>query len=93
MTITTDHAASSYGQPVILDDDGNPMDYAAGIQAIRRRLGRNTAELASLIINPRTGEPVSARTVENWEQGRRTPDSAVLHQLGTLLGRAGDTLA
>lgn len=89
MKITTDHAASSYGQPVILDDDGNPLDPGPGVRAVRRRLGLSTADLASKLVNPRSGEPVSPRSVENWEQGRNLPDSAILHQLGKLLGRGG----
>lgn len=51
-TITTNHAASSYGQPVVVLDDGQPLDamtwYALGYQvvdatdderALLRRLG------------------------------------------------------
>jgi DNA-binding XRE family transcriptional regulator len=63
MQITTDHPASSYGLPVILDDGGQPMDYADGIRAIRARLGLSTRQLAAAC-------GVSHRTVENWEQGR-----------------------
>lgn len=86
MTITTDHAASSYGMPVILGDDGQPLDFAPGIQSVRKRLGLTTAELAARLIHPRTGAAISSRTVENWEQGRNLPDAAILHQLGRLLG-------
>lgn len=63
MKITTDHPTSSYGIPVILDDDGNPMDYAPGIKALRATLGISTSRLAEAC-------GVSRRTVEGWEQGR-----------------------
>lgn len=36
MRITTDHAASSYGIPVVLDDDGNPLDQGPGVRAAVR---------------------------------------------------------
>lgn len=78
MTITTRHSSSSYGQPVILDDDGNPMDYAAGIKAIRAKHGLSTADLAAII----GGSP---RTVENWETGTRMPNAAALNAIGNWL--------
>lgn len=82
MTITTDHAASSYGQPVILDDDGNLMDYGPGIREARRRLGLpNPGALGELL-------GVSGRTVEEWEQGRRLPATKRLWMLKELLERA-----
>jgi len=70
MTITTNHPSSSYGLPVILDDAGQVMDYAPGIQLIRARLNLSTADLAAKI-------GVSPRTVEGWEQGRTPSKSAV----------------
>ena len=34
MRITIDHPSSSYGQPVILADDGSVMDYAPTDEAL-----------------------------------------------------------
>lgn len=73
MRITTDHPRSAYGVPVILADDGTPMDYAAAIKEIRRRRGLTTRDLAALI-------GVSHRTVEGWESGR-TPAAWALNVL------------
>lgn len=77
MTITTKHPASSYGQPVILDDDGLPMDYPAGIKAVRARLAWSTQQLADAC-------GVSRRTVEGWEQGRM-PTAAALNVMSNLV--------
>jgi ribosome-binding protein aMBF1 (putative translation factor) len=77
MEVTTTHATSSYGQPVILGDDGLVMDYAPGIKAIRERLELSTTELAKHC-------GVSRRTVEGWEQGR-LPNAAALNVIGYLL--------
>ena len=77
MTVTTDHSASSYGVPVILGDDGAPMDYAPGVKALRARLGLSTTQLGEAC-------GVSRRTVEGWEQGRM-PTSAALNVMGDLL--------
>lgn len=77
MKITTAHVASSYGLPVILDDDGKVMEYSDGIKAVRARLAISTATLA-LACN------VSRRTVEGWEQGKPVP-AAALNVMGGLL--------
>lgn len=77
MRVTIDHAASNYGVPVILDDEGQVMDYAPGIKAARAKLGLTAAQLAE-----RLG--VSERTVNGWEQGRM-PEVAGLNMLGKLL--------
>ena len=77
MKITTEHPDSSYGIPVILGDDGGPLDYAAGIRAIRRKLDLTTEELGAMCGRSR-------RTVENWEQGRPVPADA-LNALAPLL--------
>lgn len=76
MKITIDHPASSYGQPVILDDSGHVMDYAAGIRMIRERLSMSCADMAKV-----TGG--SPRTVESWEQGR-LPSAQALNALSKL---------
>jgi len=77
MRVTTTHSASSYGQPVILSDGGEVMDYAPGIKAIRDKTGLTTQALADLC-------GVSRRTVEGWEQGRM-PTAAALNVMATLV--------
>lgn len=77
MRVTTNHPASSYGQPVILDDSGQVMDYAPGIKAIRAKLGWSTQQLADVC-------GVSRRTVEGWEQGRM-PSAAALNVMASLV--------
>ena len=76
MRVTTHHSSSSYGQPVILADDGAVMDYAQGIKAIREKRGLNTQQLADEI-------GVSRRTVEGWESGRM-PSTLALRALAPL---------
>jgi DNA-binding transcriptional regulator YiaG len=76
MKVTTNHSASSYGQPVILADDGSLMDYAPGIKAVRAKLGWSTQQLADAC-------GVSRRTVEGWEQDRM-PTAAALNVMSTL---------
>ena len=77
MRVTTTHITSSYGQPVILSDGGEVMDYAPGIKAIRDKTGLTTQALADLC-------GVSRRTVEGWEQGRM-PTAAALNVMATLV--------
>lgn len=76
MQVTTHHPSSSYGQPVILSDDGSVMDYPSGIKAIRANLGWSTQQFADAC-------GVSRRTVEGWEQGRM-PTAAALNVMATL---------
>ena len=71
MRITTNHSASSYGQPVILSDGGEVLEYAAGIKAIRQQMELTTAEFAEQM-------GTSRRTVEGWEQGRVPSNTALL---------------
>lgn len=78
MKITTNHPTSSYGIPVIIDDAGNPMDYSAGVKAIRKKLKLNTKDFGDLI-------GYSGRTVEDWEQGRAVPGKPALILMGLLL--------
>lgn len=82
MTITTDHATSSYGVPVILDDANAPMDYAPGVAAVRRALGLTVAELGAKV-----GK--SGRTIEGWEQARHLPPAGALYVLAGLLRDRG----
>lgn len=77
MQVTINHSASSYGQPVILTDGGEVMDYAPGIKAIRDKAGLTTQALADLC-------GVSRRTVEGWEQGRM-PTAAALNVMAALV--------
>ena len=75
--ITLNHPASSYGIPIILDDAGQPMDYAEGIKTLRSVKSLSTTELGALC-------NVSRRTVEGWEQGRPV-DAAALNVMSRLL--------
>ena len=77
MQVTTQHATSSYGIPVILDDAGQVMDYAPGVRAVRAKLEFSTQQLADAC-------GVSRRTVEGWEQGR-LPTAAALNVMADLL--------
>ena len=77
MKITAAHSASSCRQPVILSDDGSVMDYATGVRAVRQSLALSTAQFGASL-------GVSARTVENWEQGR-IPNTTALLLMATLL--------
>ena len=77
-TVTTDHATSSYGVPVILDGAGHPLDYPAGLRACMQALGWDKHALAE-----RTG--CSVRTVEGWLQGRM-PEVAALNVIRDALG-------
>lgn len=70
MRITTQHARSSYGIPVILDDDGEVMDQIPGLTLALERLGWSRATLAE-----KCG--VSARTVEAWFQTVTVPPGRV----------------
>lgn len=81
MRITTDHPASSYGIPVILDDQGEPMNHAAGLKAVRLRLGMSQAQLGAIV-----GK--SWRTIGNYEQGRNAVPTEVLNVVADMLGRA-----
>lgn len=74
--ITTEHPASSYGQPVIIID-GELQNYAPGLQKCRQALGLNCEELGEKL-------GVSGRTVENWEQGRRMISTPALKLLANL---------
>ncbi len=76
MQVTTKHSASRYGVPVILNGDGDVMDYATGIKAIRKYLGLSAKELASLC-------NVSTSTVYGWQYGRM-PEVAALNVITEL---------
>jgi len=80
LTLTTDHATSSYGIPVFVDQDTNqPLDYAQGVRLLRRSLGLSVRDLAGHC-------GVSPRTVEGWEQGR-LPSKPALLLMSRLLDR------
>ena len=71
MRLTTNHSASSYGVPIFVDNDNNPMDYAPALKQLRKEKDWSTADLAEKL-------GVSPRTVENWEQGRMPSKTALL---------------
>ncbi len=70
MTITLSHSASSYGIPVILDDQGELMDYPQGLTAALKKIGWSR-EQAALAAGYKTG-----RSIERFWQG--VPPSAQL---------------
>ena len=70
MKITISHSASSYGVPIILDDSGQPLDYADGLRRCRYRLKMSTVELGRHF-------GCSGRTIEGYEQGRIIPVAAL----------------
>jgi hypothetical protein len=80
MKITTKHASSSYGLPVILDDSGRVMDYVPGLKAVAQKLGlagaRDIATLCGVSIN----------TVYGWQAGKPIA-AAPLNALGDALER------
>ena len=80
MKITTNHPASSYGVPVILDDDGTEMDYKEGVIALKAHLGLSLTTLAAAI-------GVSRATVADWTYGRNCPSARSLYALADLLAR------
>jgi len=82
LKITTEHAASSYGQPVILNDDGELLNIWDGIKTARKKMNMNTKTFG-LLLN------VSPRTVEDWEQGRRRPRTESLLHLSIIMKRKG----
>ena len=63
LKLTIDHSMSSYGIPLFVTADNQPLDYADGIRKIRKLLVLSTDDLAEIA-------GVSRRTVEGWEQGR-----------------------
>lgn len=71
MRLTTNHSMSSYGVPIFVDNDNNPMDYAPALRQLRKEKGWSVADLADQC-------GVSARTVEGWEQGRMPSKPALL---------------
>jgi hypothetical protein len=79
MQITIEHPASSYGVPVILDDSGQPLDYADGLRRCRYRLKLSTVELGRYF-------GCSGRTIEGYEQGRIIPVAA-LNVLSALINQ------
>lgn len=81
MKITTQHPASSYGFPVILDDNGEVMDYPQGVKAVRKLAGMSTTSLGELC-------GASRRTVENWEGGRFPPPANALNVMAELIKKA-----
>lgn len=75
--LTTETSTSSYGQPMFVID-GDPVDYYLGIKAIRKQHGLSTKQLSEIC-------GVSPRTVEDWEQDRRSPSKSAMMLLAAWL--------
>lgn len=75
--LTTETSTSSYGQRMFVID-GNPVDYYQGIKAVRTKYGLNTKALGEIC-------GASSRTVEDWEQQRRTPSKPAMMLLAAWL--------
>lgn len=75
--LTTETSTSSYGQLMFVID-GNPVDYYQGIKAVRTKYGLNTKTLGEIC-------GTSSRTVEDWEQTRRTPSKPAMMLLAAWL--------
>jgi DNA-binding transcriptional regulator YiaG len=71
MKLTADHSASSYGMPVFVDNDNQPIDYADGFRQLRKLKDWSVSDLADHV-------GVSPRTVEGWEQGRMPSKPALI---------------
>jgi len=84
MTITCDHPASSYGVPVIIDDGGRVMDYAAGLTAVLDRLGWDRDRAAQ------EAGYRSKRSIERYWQGQ-PPSARLLNRLGVELARVASS--
>lgn len=82
MKITCNHPQSSYGVPVILNDQGAVMDYADGMTEVLKRIGwtrKQAAEAAGY----------SPRTIERfWAQGE-VPSAQFLNVLAMELQFCG----
>jgi len=80
LTLTTDHPASSYNIPVVIDSETRQVyDYPDGLRMLRQQHELSRAEFAALA-------DVSPRTVENWEQARYAfPDARALRRLAKAL--------
>jgi len=78
--LTTDHAASSYGRPVFVDEEDGLLEDAEGVRRLRREIGWSRAQMGEEM-------GVSSRTVEGWEQGRPISGPAIrlLRQLKAVL--------
>lgn len=85
--LTTDHPASSYGQPVLLIGDGDPLDYTSWML-----LDYRVEEIAEDEVEPMrawlSGMYVSAgiEGITNWEQANAASDetiSRVMSELGS----------
>ena len=79
MKITCNHPSSSSGVPVILDDNGEAMDYGPGLTATLFLLGWSRADFASHC-------GYSLRSVEKFWQ-TTIPPAATLNLLGLELER------
>lgn len=73
--LATDHPQSSYGIPVFVGAENNPMDYVDGMIALREWWGLDALAEAS---------GVSVRTVEGWCIGRMPGTDSLLKLMAAL---------
>ena len=79
--MSDDPTMSEYHQAMT----GRETPIAAQVRAVRARLGENTTTFAARFQR-------SPRTIEDWEQGRRTPDplaQIILERLARRVAKAG----
>lgn len=69
--LSTESSSSSYGIPVFIDSEGNPMNYTTGIRAMMSEHKLTQRALARIL-------HCSPRTVEDWRSGRRMPSNQAL---------------
>jgi len=81
MKITYQHPDAKHGYPVILNDSGEPYQSTAeAIKAVRARLRLSTKMFGQIC-------GFSGRTVENWEQGRRSVPVVAMNMLSSAIHR------
>jgi ABC-type Fe2+-enterobactin transport system substrate-binding protein len=84
MKITCNHPKSTKGVPVILDDDGNIMDYVQGLTDTLKALDMTREEAAQ------AAGYKSKRSIDKFWQAH-TPSARLLNVLGMALENANNS--
>ena len=82
MKITCNHPNSSYGVPVILDDDGLPLSYPTGMNKALERIGWTREQAAK-------AAGYSVRTIERYWTDGVVPSARFLNVLAAELPFCG----